>query len=159
MSADNGLLDSQLSEVYMRAREARRQSSILAGQLHAAKQDTAVVFQLIRNALDEAEQIHEHWLAAHPSADRLRYSAHARLQARLKSMPVIEQAKGIIMAQSGWAEDQAFDALRRASQRENMKLRDLAARIVAAAVRSASDEVQPGEVRAIAPGPEELVHV
>jgi AmiR/NasT family two-component response regulator len=31
-------------------------------------------------------------------------------------MPVIEQAKGIIMAQCGLPEDQAFDALRRASQ-------------------------------------------
>jgi len=52
-------------------------------------------------------------------------------------MPVIEQAKGIIMARYGWPEDQAFDALRRASQRENIKVRDLAASIVAQAARSA----------------------
>jgi ANTAR domain-containing protein len=58
------------------------------------------------------------WLGGSPGADRLRYSAYARLQARLASMPVIEQAKGIIMAHCGWPEDQAFDALRRASQRE-----------------------------------------
>jgi len=67
----------------------------------------------------------------------MQYSAHARLQARLASMPVIEQAKGVIMAQRGWPEDQAFDALRRASQRENVKVRDLAAMIVA---RTASSE-------------------
>ena len=39
-------------------------------------------------------------------------------------MPVIKQAKGIIMAQCSWPEDQAFDALCQASQRENIKLRD-----------------------------------
>jgi AmiR/NasT family two-component response regulator len=32
----------------------------------------------------------------------------------MASMPVIEQAKGILMAQYGWPEEQAFDALRRA---------------------------------------------
>jgi hypothetical protein len=71
----------------------------------------------------------------------------------MASMPVIEQAKGIIMATYGWPEDQAFEALRRVSQRENVKVRDLAARIVAWAVRSApaqlradpaSTAVQPG---------------
>jgi hypothetical protein len=41
------------------------------------------------------------------------------------------------MAKYGWSEDQAFDALRRASQRENIKVRDLAASIVAQAARSA----------------------
>ena len=55
----------------------------------------------------------------------------------MASMPVIEQAKGIIMARYGWSENQAFDALRRASQRENIKVRDLAASIVAQTARSA----------------------
>jgi ANTAR domain len=41
-------------------------------------------------------------------------SEHARLLARLESMPVIEQAKGIIMAQSHCGHAQAFDLLRRA---------------------------------------------
>src|SRR5215467_582707 len=135
MPAGNSRIDSQLAEVYTRARAARVQSQILAEQLHATKSDTAVILQGIRNARDRAEQIHELWLTAHPSADRLRYSAHARLQ----SLPVIEQAKGIIMAQCGWPEDLAFDALRRASQRENMKLRDIAAKIVAKTARSASN--------------------
>jgi hypothetical protein len=48
------------------------------------------------------------------------------------------------MAQCGWPEDQAFDALRRASQRENVKLREVAARVVAAAVSSAPAPTQPG---------------
>ena len=156
MPAGNGLMDSKLSELYTRARAARTQSQVLAEQFRATKHDTALILQLIRNGWDHAELIHETWLTAHPNTDRLRFSAQARLQARLKSMPVIEQAKGIIMAQSGWPEDQAFDALRRASQRENIKLRDLAAQIVARTARSVLDETQPGPARAISPASEEL---
>jgi hypothetical protein len=58
-----------------------------------------------------------------------------RLQARLETLPTIEQAKGIIMARSGVSSDEAFDILRRASQRTNVKLRDLAADIVTRAGR------------------------
>ena len=65
-----------------------------------------------------------------PQYDRLRESAFARLQARLESMPVIEQAKGILMAQSNCGPDEAFEMLRRASQRMNVKVSVLAARIV-----------------------------
>jgi hypothetical protein len=43
---------------------------------------------------------------------------------------VIEQAKGIIMAQDGCGPEEAFDVLRRASQRTNVKVRELAAQIV-----------------------------
>lgn len=42
----------------------------------------------------------------------------------------IEQAKGIIMAGGGRNADEAFQVLVRASQRENRKLRDVAAEIV-----------------------------
>jgi len=60
----------------------------------------------------------------------LRSSAFARLQARLESMPVIEQAKGVLMAQQRCGPDEAFDLLRRASQRANIKVSVLAAQIV-----------------------------
>jgi ANTAR domain len=63
--------------------------------------------------------------------DLMQQSEYARLLARLESMPVIEQAKGIIMAQSHCGEAQAFDLLRRASQRSNVPVRELAAQIVA----------------------------
>ena len=56
--------------------------------------------------------------------------AFARLQSRLATMPVIEQAKGIVMAQQGCGPDEAFDVLRRASQQANVKLHVLAAQIV-----------------------------
>lgn len=54
-----------------------------------------------------------------------------QLSQAIRSRAVIEQAKGILMARSpGLDADRAFDLLRKASQRENMKLRDIAQRIV-----------------------------
>jgi ANTAR domain len=61
----------------------------------------------------------------------LTVSLLARLQAQLASMPVIEQAKGVLMAQQGCGADEAFDLLRRASQRSNVPVRELAEQIVA----------------------------
>jgi len=75
--------------------------------------------------------------------ERLRQSEHARLLARLDTMPVIEQAKGIIMAQSRCGAVEAFEMLRQASQRSNIPLRDLAARIVAKAARTAPPRKAP----------------
>jgi hypothetical protein len=72
---------------------------------------------------------------------------YARMLARLESMPVIEQAKGIIMAQSHCEHAQAFDLLRRASQRSNVPVRDLAAQIVAKTA-----QVSTRQVRQISPG-------
>ena len=46
------------------------------------------------------------------------------------TMPVIEQAKSILMAQQRCGPDEAFDLLRRASQRFNVPVRVLAARLV-----------------------------
>jgi hypothetical protein len=57
------------------------------------------------------------------------------------TMPVIEQAKGILMAQQRCGPDEAFDLLRRASQRFNVPVRVLAARVVHGA--------QPPEPRAV----------
>ncbi|MDP5185386.1 GAF and ANTAR domain-containing protein [Blastococcus sp. BMG 814] len=64
--------------------------------------------------------------------------AHAQLadQARnmriaMESRAVIEQAKGVLMAERHVDAEQAFEILRQASQRYNRKLRDIAAGIVA----------------------------
>ena len=66
--------------------------------------------------------------------------AHAQLaeQARnmriaMESRAVIEQAKGVLMAQRHVDAEQAFEILREASQRYDRKLRDIAAGIVAGA--------------------------
>jgi AmiR/NasT family two-component response regulator len=55
---------------------------------------------------------------------------HARLRAMLETMPVIEQAKGILMARCHCGPDEAFDLLRQASQRANIKVHVLARRLV-----------------------------
>jgi hypothetical protein len=81
--------------------------------------------------------------------DLMQRSEHARLLARLDSMPVIEQAKGIIMAQSHCGDAQAFDLLRRASQRSNVTVRELAAQIVAK-----TKQVPPKRVRQVSRGDE-----
>jgi len=133
MPAGDGGMDGKLHELCAQAQAARRQSRLLAARHRAAQHDTAEILQLIHAAQDRAEQIHEQWLTA--STERLRYSEYARLQARLASMPLIERAKGIIMARCGWPEEQAFDALRQLSQRKNIKVRDLAAWIVADTAR------------------------
>lgn len=70
------------------------------------------------------------------------------LQEAMRSRATIEQAKGILMAQSGLTADQAFDMLRRASQRENVKLRDIATRIVANTSGSADQEPNDTDIAA-----------
>lgn len=55
-----------------------------------------------------------------------------QLQEAMASRSVIDQAKGMLMVnQPGLNADEAFDMLKRASQRENVKLRDIAGRVVA----------------------------
>jgi hypothetical protein len=80
----------------------------------------------------------------------LQRSPYARLLARLETMPVIEQAKGIVMAQSQCGEAEAFDILRRASQRSNVPVRELAAALITA--ESSSVGVgRPAVVAGLAP--------
>lgn len=52
------------------------------------------------------------------------------LAVALENRDVIGQAKGIIMAAEGASSDEAFAVLRRASQRENRKLHDIAREVV-----------------------------
>jgi ANTAR domain len=78
------------------------------------------------------------------SRELLERSPYARLAAQAASMPVIEQAKGIVMAQAGCDEEQAFGLLRRASQRKNVPVRELAAQIVA---RTAQRDAGTGQGR------------
>lgn len=62
-----------------------------------------------------------------------------QLAEAMQSRAVIEQAKGIVMAQSGVNPDDAFQLLVRASQRENRKLRDIAAELVQRTQRPSAD--------------------
>ena len=66
--------------------------------------------------------------AAETHADDLTRALH--LQEALDSRDLIGQAKGILMERQHIDADTAFDILRRASQRSNVKLHDVAALIV-----------------------------
>ncbi|MGY1724027.1 ANTAR domain-containing protein [Blastococcus sp. SYSU DS0533] len=60
-----------------------------------------------------------------------RLADHARnMRVAMESRAVIEQAKGVLMAQQHVDAEQAFEILRQASQRYNRKLRDIAVGIV-----------------------------
>jgi hypothetical protein len=86
-------------------------------RLAAARIRLRETLQSVRTSRSDREMLHE--------------VAYARLLAKLQSMPVIEQAKGILMAESRCTAEEAFAMLRAASQRSNMKVRDLAQEIVA----------------------------
>ena len=60
-----------------------------------------------------------------------------QLEAAVQSRAVIDQAKGIIMAQNQCTGDAAFQLLVRASQNRNVKLRLLAEQLVSGVVRPA----------------------
>lgn len=68
------------------------------------------------------------------------------LEKKAASRNVIGMAKGIVMAQQRVSDELAFDILRRASQRMNLKLRDLAQQVVDRPCNEAeeTDDV-PGE--------------
>lgn len=66
--------------------------------------------------------------------------AKLTLSKALETRTVIGQAQGVLIARQGIAPDEAFDILRRASQRTNRKLRDVAAEIVASAGRASTQK-------------------
>lgn len=63
----------------------------------------------------------------------------AQMQEAMTSRAVIEQAKGIIVAQRGCSVDEAFDILVRASQSSNRKLREIAEALVQKAQQGLPD--------------------
>ncbi len=71
------------------------------------------------------------------AADR-HHTLTEQLNQALASRDIIGQAKGILIAREGCNSDQAFDMLRRASQRLNKKLRDVAEQIVESALAGPS---------------------
>jgi GAF domain-containing protein len=82
----------------------------------------------LQAGLEVAEVVAVAVLNADAHAQVLDQAHHIRLA--MESRAVIEQAKGVLMAQRGIDAQQAFDMLRDASQRYNRKLRDIAAGIV-----------------------------
>ena len=96
----------------------------------ANRRESRALRQLSEQARASARVIRDQVSRGRPRREVLHHSAFARLRAKQETLAVIEQAKGIIMVQQRCGPDEAFDLLRRASQRTNIKLRVLAAQIV-----------------------------
>jgi GAF domain-containing protein len=83
----------------------------------------------LQAGLDVAEMVAVAVANATAHAELGEQAHHMRMA--MESRAVIEQAKGVLMAQRHVDAEQAFEILRAASQRYNRKLRDIAAGIVA----------------------------
>jgi two-component system, response regulator / RNA-binding antiterminator len=127
----------RLGEIMSKLDAARLEFDAQARRYQAALARLQVTLEQVRNGRSRRQILHA--------------SAFARLQARLDTLPVIEQAKGIVMAQRQCGPEAAFDLLRRASQSANVKVSVLAARIVEQAAagdsRSSADRVNGGARR------------
>ena len=124
------------------ARSIRSRIADLRQRAEGTRQRALALVQETAALMLAAEQIRRPM----PREELLGRSGYARLWARLETMPVIEQAKGILMAQSGCGPEAAFDVLRRASQRSNVPVRDLAAQIVARTAEQSPARGQPGRL-------------
>jgi GAF domain-containing protein len=58
-----------------------------------------------------------------------------QLRDAIRTRELIGEAKGILMAQEGVSDDEAFEMLKRVSQNSNVKLRDIAQKVVEDAVK------------------------
>jgi hypothetical protein len=108
----------------------------LADRLAAARTDLDATARRLVEVRGHLAAVRDATEKGRTERKMLHDSAYARLEAQLAEQPVIEQAKGILMARSRCDADQALDMLRARSQRTGQPLRELAALIVAHAMRN-----------------------
>jgi ANTAR domain-containing protein len=113
-------------------------------RFEALRLESRAIRQMSAEARARAQAAREQARRGRSQREVLRDSLFARLQARVSTMPVIEQAKGIVMAEQRCGPEEAFELLRRISQRNNVKLHVLAAQIVmVTAASNEGDNVTP----------------
>jgi hypothetical protein len=112
-------------------------------RFEAARVEARALRQSSAQARVRARATRDRVRRGRPRREILRDSAFARLHAMMDTMPVIEQAKCIIIAEQRCGADEAFDLLRRMSQRTNVKVHVLAAQIVEHAASGDHDNVTP----------------
>jgi hypothetical protein len=130
-SAERLALLSRVRAELARAQDLHAQAQVTLARAHALASDRRRIVGSLRQPVALSREL-------------LEWSPYARLAAQVASRPVIEQAKGILMAQAGCTDQQAFNLLRRASQRANVPVRDLAAQIVARAAGGDAGLVMAG---------------
>ncbi len=117
-------LCQNIAAVWHQAAAAHERARELQQRMESIQARTTALLQAIGNAQGARQS-----LAAR--REQPQHPEYAQVAARLQTMPVIEQAKGIIMAQSRCGQAEAIETLRRASQQSNVPVRELAAQIVA----------------------------
>ena len=106
--------------------------SILALRLFA-QEDTMGALNLYSSqtdAFDDHDVAISSVFAAHAGLAMATARHEEQLVDKATTRDIIGMAKGMIIARRGVSEDEAFDILRRASQRMNVKLRDVAEQMV-----------------------------
>ena len=116
-----------------RAHQETGISSILAIRLFVDNEDTMGALNLYStapDAFDDSDVALGTVFAVHASVAMSAARREEGLEQKAESRDLIGRAKGILMARSGASDDQAFAMLKGASQRMNVKLRDIAQQIV-----------------------------
>jgi hypothetical protein len=123
---DAAELRARLERCFAKVNDVRQQTGEVLRRSRAVRARRQVAFGY-RN---EAEVLRN-------KVDVLREEVHG-LRAALESRAVIEQAKGIVMAEHHCNADEAFDRLVQLSQHSHRKLRDVAGALVAATAQPAA---------------------
>jgi hypothetical protein len=137
---------------------APRDPTLDDGRFRPVPLDTEALLRRAQEARARAQATRDQIREGRSRRQVLHDSAYARLVAKQETLPVIEQAKGVIMAQRGCGPEEAFKLLRQASQRTNIKLNALATQIVehiAGNGKGNGDNVTPltvGAKRQLRPG-------
>ena len=119
-------------EFARRAYELTGVNSVLSLRLFASE-DTMGSLNLYSkapDAFDDEDIAVGSVFAAHAAVALAAATREEQLEAKAVTRDVIGMAKGMIMARQDVSDDEAFAMLRRASQRANVKLRDMADQIV-----------------------------
>ena len=98
-----------------------------------ASEDTLGALDLYsseRDPFDDQDIAVASVFAAHAAVALVTARREQQLEGKAASRDVIGMAKGIVMTRQRVSDDEAFDVLRRASQRMNVKLRELAEQVV-----------------------------
>jgi hypothetical protein len=127
----SGIIDGQAA-VCTKSVQLRAEAARLRGEVQGSLDDVQVTIQAVLATAETVQARLKHaQMCGASRSPCFRNSLVDRLQPRLASQPVIEQAKAMLMVRQGCDADQAFDILRRASQRTNTPVREVAQKLVA----------------------------
>lgn len=106
--------------------------SVLAFRLFAEEETMGALnlYSTQADAFDEHDIAVGSVFAAHAAVALTTAREREHLEEAIQTRDLIGRAKGILMARQSITDDQAFDLLRRASQRLNVKLRDVAGEVI-----------------------------